>query len=43
VLADPPEVDPSRWDWSRRVAPTLEVIARAAGLDTKRKTGEVAA
>jgi glycosyltransferase involved in cell wall biosynthesis len=43
VLADPPEIDPSRWDWSRRVAPTLEVITRAAGPDTTRTTGEVAA
>lgn len=30
VLTDPPEVEPTRWDWSGRVDPTLDVLTAAA-------------
>ncbi|MFC7492774.1 MULTISPECIES: glycosyltransferase family 4 protein [unclassified Nocardioides] len=43
VLVAPPEVETTRWDWSLRVEPTLDVIARAAGSGARRRTREVAA
>jgi len=30
VLTDPPVVEPSRWDWGTRVAPTLELLEEVA-------------